>query len=44
LLLVSSRWIQKMIVIEIATGRLLRQVRVGKSPHGIWTLEHARRQ
>jgi DNA-binding beta-propeller fold protein YncE len=44
LLLVSSRWIQKMSVIEIATGRLVRQVRVGKSPHGIWTLEHARRQ
>jgi DNA-binding beta-propeller fold protein YncE len=44
LLLVSSRWIQKVSVIEIATGRLLRQIRVGKSPHGIWTLEHARRQ
>ena len=44
LLLVSSRWIQKVSVIEIATGRLLKQVRVGKSPHGIWTLEHARRQ
>ena len=44
LLLVSSRWIQKVSVIEIASGRLLRQIRVGKSPHGIWTLEHARRQ
>ena len=44
LLLVSSRWIQRVSVIEIASGRLLRQVRVGKSPHGIWTLEHARRQ
>lgn len=44
LLLVSSRWIQKVSVIEIATGRLVRQIRVGKSPHGIWTLEHAKRQ
>lgn len=44
LLLVSSRWIQKVSVIEIATGRMLRQIRVGKSPHGIWTLEHAKRQ
>jgi len=44
LLLVSSRWIQKMSVIDLATGRLVRQVRVGKSPHGIWTLEHAKRQ
>jgi DNA-binding beta-propeller fold protein YncE len=44
LLMVSSRWIQKVSVIELATGRLVRQVRVGKSPHGIWTLEHAKRQ
>ena len=44
LLLVSSRWIQKVSVIEIASGRMLRQIRVGKSPHGIWTLEHAKRQ
>ncbi len=44
LLMVSSRWIQKVSVIEIATGKLLRQVKVGKSPHGIWTLEHAKRQ
>ncbi len=44
LLLVSSRWIQKVSVIDLATGRLVRQIRVGKSPHGIWTLEHAKRQ
>ena len=43
LLLVSSRWIKKVSVIDIATGELVRQVKVGKSPHGIWTLDHAKR-
>ncbi len=43
LLLVSSRWIKKMSVIDLATGKLVRQVKVGKSPHGIWTLDHAKR-
>jgi len=43
LLLVSSRWIKKMSVIDLATGKLVLQVKVGKSPHGIWTLDHAKR-
>ena len=43
LLLVSSRWIKKMSVIDLSTGQLVRQVKVGKSPHGIWTLDHAKR-
>jgi YVTN family beta-propeller protein len=43
LLLVSSRWIKKVSVIDIATGQLVRQIKVGKSPHGIWTLDHAKR-
>jgi YVTN family beta-propeller protein len=43
LLFVSSRWIKKMSVIDTATGQLVRQVKVGKSPHGIWTLDHAKR-
>ncbi len=43
-LLVSSRWVKRMTVIDLATGRIERQVRVGKSPHGIWTLNHAKRQ
>jgi DNA-binding beta-propeller fold protein YncE len=44
LLLVSSRWIKKVSVIDIASGALVRQIKVGKSPHGIWTLAHAKRQ
>ena len=42
-LFISSRWIGKMSVVDIETGKLLKQVKVGKSPHGIWTLEHAKR-
>ena len=43
LLYVSSRWIKKMSVIDLDSGKLLRQIPVGKSPHGIWTLDHAKR-
>jgi YVTN family beta-propeller protein len=43
LLMVSSRWIKKVSVIDIATGQLVRQIKVGKSPHGIWTVDHAKR-
>ncbi len=43
-LLVSSRWIKRMTVIDLASGRVERQVKVGKSPHGIWTLNHSKRQ
>ncbi|MEY2620301.1 MAG: hypothetical protein RIT26_121, partial [Pseudomonadota bacterium] len=42
-LLVSSRWVKRMTVIDLASGLIERQVRVGKSPHGIWTLNHAKR-
>jgi DNA-binding beta-propeller fold protein YncE len=41
--LVSSRWARKLSVIELASGKLVRQVNVGKSPHGVWTLDHAPR-
>jgi DNA-binding beta-propeller fold protein YncE len=40
---VSSRWIKKVSVIDIDSGKLVRQIPVGKSPHGIWTLDHAKR-
>jgi YVTN family beta-propeller protein len=43
-LLVSSRWARKMSVIDIPGRRVLRQVPVGRSPHGIWTLDHAPRR
>jgi YVTN family beta-propeller protein len=43
-LLVSSRWARKVSVVDIERGVLMRQARVGRSPHGIWTLDHAPRQ
>ncbi|WP_298923971.1 YncE family protein [uncultured Ramlibacter sp.] len=43
LLLVSSRWARKLTVIDTATRKIVRQVNVGKSPHGVWTLDHAPR-
>jgi YVTN family beta-propeller protein len=43
-LLVSSRWARKMTVIDIVDNKILRQVAVGRSPHGVWTLDHASRR
>jgi YVTN family beta-propeller protein len=43
-LLVSSRWARKVTAVDIPTRKVLRQVAVGKSPHGIWTLDHAPRR
>lgn len=42
-LLVSSRWARKLSVIDTETRKVVRQVAVGKSPHGVWTLDHAPR-
>jgi YVTN family beta-propeller protein len=42
-LYISSRWIKKMSIVDMTTGQLLKQVSVGRSPHGIWTLDHAKR-
>ena len=43
-IMVASRWAKKLTVIDIATRKVVRQVPVGKSPHGVWTLDHAPRQ
>ena len=43
-LLVSSRWARKVTVIDTETKQIVRQVPVGRSPHGIWTLDHASRR
>lgn len=42
-LLTTSRWAKKLTVIDTETGKVMRQVSVGKSPHGVWTLDHAAR-
>ncbi|MEY2873156.1 MAG: hypothetical protein RLZZ373_527 [Pseudomonadota bacterium] len=40
---VASRWAGKLTVIDTEQRKVVRQVSVGKSPHGVWTLEHAGR-
>ena len=42
-LLVTSRWERKLTVIDLASGKMERQIPVGQSPHGVWTLDHAPR-
>jgi YVTN family beta-propeller protein len=43
LLLVTSRWAKKLTVIDAETKKVVKQVKVGKSPHGVWSLDHAPR-
>ena len=43
LLMVTSRWARKLTVIDVESRRVVRQVSVGNSPHGVWTLDHAPR-
>lgn len=42
-IMVTSRWARKLTVIDTQTRKVMRQVNVGKSPHGVWTLDHAPR-
>ena len=43
-LLVTSRWSRRLTVIDTETRKVIRQVPVGRSPHGVWSLDHAARQ
>ncbi|MBL8326657.1 MAG: YncE family protein [Rubrivivax sp.] len=43
-LLVSSRWARKLTVVDVERREVVRQIEVGRSPHGVWTLDHAPRQ
>jgi YVTN family beta-propeller protein len=42
-LIVGSRWARKLSFVDIDSRKLVRQVPVGRSPHGVWTLDHAPR-
>ncbi len=42
-LYVTSRWAKKLSVVDLASRQVVRQVSVGRSPHGVWTLDHAKR-
>ena len=39
-LLVTSRWIRRLTLVDVPTRRVIGQVRVGTSPHGVFTLDH----
>jgi YVTN family beta-propeller protein len=43
-LLVTSRWARRLTCIDVPSRRVTRQVKVGRSPHGVWTLDHAPRR
>ncbi len=43
LLYVTSRWAKQLTVIDLESKKVVKQVAVGKSPHGVWTLDHAPR-
>jgi YVTN family beta-propeller protein len=43
-LLVTSRWARKLTKIDTQTKRVIQQLDVGRSPHGVWTLDHAPRR
>lgn len=38
---VSARWARKLLVIDTKERKVVQKVNVGKSPHGVWTLQHA---
>lgn len=43
LMYVTARWAKKLTVVDITTKKVVRQINVGRSPHGVWTLDHAPR-
>ncbi|WP_416761513.1 YncE family protein [Roseateles sp. So40a] len=43
-LMFTSRWARKLTVMDLQTKQILQQVKVGKSPHGVWTLDQMPRQ
>ena len=44
LIMVGSRWAGKLTLIDVAQRKVVHQVKVGRSPHGVWTLDHVARQ
>ena len=42
-LLFTARWAGKLVALDIEKKTITHQVQVGKSPHGVWSLNHASR-
>lgn len=43
-LMATSRWARKLSFIDVASKTVVRQIKVGRSPHGVWTLDHVARR
>ncbi|MBB5203673.1 hypothetical protein HNQ51_000966 [Inhella inkyongensis] len=43
-LLMTSRWAGRLSVVDREQRRVVAQVRVGRSPHGVWALDHQPRR
>jgi YVTN family beta-propeller protein len=43
-LLITARWARRLTVVDTETRQITRQINVGRSPHGVWTLDHAARE
>jgi YVTN family beta-propeller protein len=43
LIMVGARWAGRLTLIDVARRKVIYQIKVGKSPHGVWTLDHAGR-
>ena len=41
---VTSRWAQKVTVVDLETRKVKLQIPVGRSPHGIYLRNHAPRE
>jgi YVTN family beta-propeller protein len=42
-LLVTARWAGQLAVIDLEKKAVVKRIPVGRSPHGVWTLNHASR-
>jgi YVTN family beta-propeller protein len=40
---VTARWARVVAVVDIASGKVIKTVPVGRSPHGVWFRSHAAR-
>ena len=43
-LLATSRWARRLSVVDLEKKQVVQSVPVGRSPHGVWTLDHASRR
>jgi DNA-binding beta-propeller fold protein YncE len=41
---ITSRWLKRVAVVDMATKKITQSISVGNSPHGIYFQEHAARK